>query len=134
MSRKFVLALLLAAPLVAADKKPVTIDAMMAAFHGNRGSFGSYVWAPGGKQFCYRKGTRLMLYDAASKSERELLDFDALEKAAVKPPAEGQFGWQNRRVDHCGQILEIVVRSSLDRLRVPQLRSQPSDGEQRVIR
>jgi dipeptidyl-peptidase-4 len=71
---------------------------MGAAFRGSGEPLSSPSWAPGGKQFAYRKGAKLMLYDAASKSEKELLSFDDLEKAATKPPADGQFGWQNRRV------------------------------------
>ncbi|HSM78711.1 MAG TPA: S9 family peptidase [Bryobacteraceae bacterium] len=81
-----------------AEKKPVTLDAISAERKGAGEGFSSPEWAPGGKQFAYRKGSKLMLYDAAARSERELVDFDALEKAAVKPPASGRFGWQNRRV------------------------------------
>ena len=84
--------------LPAAEKKPVTLDAIFAMRGGGGDALGSPVWAPGGKRFVYLSGGKLTLYDAASKSERQLLSIVDLERAAVKPRAEDRFGWQNRRV------------------------------------
>ncbi len=39
-----------------------------------------------------------MLYDVPSKSEKELLSLEPLEKAAVPAPERERFDWQNRRV------------------------------------
>ena len=95
-----------------AEKKPVTLDAISAERKGAGEKFSSPEWAPGGKQFAYRKGSKLMLYDAGARSEWELVDFDALEKAAVKPPASGRFGWQNRRVsdEPLNNVLNLLLR------------------------
>ncbi|MBI4904531.1 MAG: DPP IV N-terminal domain-containing protein [Acidobacteria bacterium] len=85
------------APVCAnAQKKPVTIDAITRQGPGGFGF--SANWAPDGKRFVYRQGARLMLYDAASKSEKPLLATSALEAAAVKVPPAEAFGWENRRV------------------------------------
>src|SRR5579863_9855910 len=67
---------------VLAQRKPITIDTVMQ--HGfAHGDGGPPVWAPDGKQFAFRKGNSIMLYDIPAKSEKELLSLDSLEKAAV---------------------------------------------------
>ncbi len=81
-----------------AEKKPVTLDAIDALRKAAGVPFSSPQWSPSGARFLYRNGDKLMLYDASAKSEKEVLSFPALEAAAVKPPARGRFGWQNRRV------------------------------------
>ncbi len=62
-----------------------------------RTAAGAPIWAPDGKRFVYRQGDRIMLYDAAAKSARELLQMRALTEAAVKVPPETRFNWENRR-------------------------------------
>lgn len=101
MSRKscFGLVTLLCAvlPCAAAEKKPITIETMSQFRRGGE-PLSSPTWSPEGKQFVYLNRNNLMLYDAVAKQERTLVDIDVLERAAVKPPADGRFGWQNRRV------------------------------------
>ena len=84
--------------LPAAEKKPFTLDAVFALRGGGGDPMVSPAWAPGGKRFVYLKGGKLTLYDASSKSEKQLLAIGDLENTAVKPRAEDRFGWQNRRV------------------------------------
>jgi Tol biopolymer transport system component len=89
--------LFLLALTLLAQKKPVTIDTVMQHDFAH-GAEGAPIWAPNGKQFAFRKGDSVMLYDIPSKSEKELLSLNPLEKAAVRPPEEERFDWQNRRV------------------------------------
>src|SRR5262249_51825714 len=84
-----------------AQKKPITIETVMQHDFAP-GEGGPPVWAPDGKQFAFRKGSSIMLYDVPAKSQKELLSLDALEKAAVKPLEEERFDWQNRRVTESG--------------------------------
>jgi dipeptidyl-peptidase-4 len=57
-------------------------------------------WSPDGKAFVYRQGTKLMIFDAAIATSKELVDTAAMSAAAAKAPAstESPFGWQNRHV------------------------------------
>ncbi len=96
--RRAVLMLACALPLLA-QKKPITIDTVIEQGRAARqASPGSPVWAPDGKRFAHLQGNRILLYDIASKSEKELLSLDDMEKAAVPVPARERFDWQNRRV------------------------------------
>lgn len=81
----------------AAQKKPVTIEALTAR-SGARGLGGAPVWAPDGKRFAYLEGRKIMLYDVPSASRKELLSLDAIDSGAVEPPQPELFDWQNRRV------------------------------------
>ncbi|MBL8227669.1 MAG: S9 family peptidase [Bryobacterales bacterium] len=91
-----ILSLLLTATLLAAQKKPVTLDALSRV----PPSFGgpAVQWSPDGKRFVYRQGSRLMLYDVASRSQKALLSLSSLEESATKVPPAEAFGWENRRV------------------------------------
>lgn len=96
--RRAVLTLACALPLLA-QKKPLTIDTVVEQGRAAREAFpGSPVWAPDGKRFAHLQGNRILLYDIASKSEKELLSLEDMEKAAVPAPSPERFDWQNRRV------------------------------------
>ena len=113
--------LLLACTLpVLAQKKPITIDTVIEQGRASREGPGAPVWSPDGKRFAHRQGNRILLYDVASKSDKELLALDDLEKAAVEPPARERFDWQNRRVSEdsvqwsrSGQQLLLSVHGDL---------------------
>ncbi len=77
-------------------RKPVTVEA--AAGGPPAGTAVELRWAPDSRSFVWRESGKLWSYDLASKSSRELLSFDALEKAAVAPPPREAFDWENRRV------------------------------------
>ena len=91
------LAFILALPL-AAQKKPVTIEAITAMRHPGGDLPGPPIWTADGKSFAYRQGEKVMLYDIASKGARELLSMQTLTHAAVKVPAPERFDWENRGV------------------------------------
>jgi dipeptidyl-peptidase-4 len=89
------------ASLLPAQKKPITIETMEeAARLAPQGPGNPVAWAPGGKQFLYRQGRELVIYDPATRSSKDLIDTSALDSAAVRPaPAESRpFDWENRRV------------------------------------
>jgi len=105
--------------LLAAAKKPITIDTLMDA--GDRSErAGPPVWSPTGKEFAYEKGGKLWLYDIGARKPQELLDLAELNKTAVKPPEDETFDWQNRRVsessfawDKTGERLLITSAGDL---------------------
>src|SRR5260370_29257846 len=80
-----------------AQKKPITLETLTQT-PPRRDAGGTPIWAPDGKRFAYLKGRQIMLYDVPSKSEKELLSLEPLEKAAVPAPERERFDWQNRRV------------------------------------
>jgi dipeptidyl-peptidase-4 len=94
MFRLAALACALAAALPAA-KKPITIDTLLEE-REERG--GQAIWAPDGRRFVHESDHSVYLYDVPSKSDKELLSLESLEKLAVEPPSGKAFGWQNRRV------------------------------------
>ena len=95
---RILLGLALALPLFAADRKPVTVDDLVA----DRRASGSHgvnpIWAPDDKRFAFMDGHKLMVFDIATKTRRELLPLSELEKAAAKVPSSEVFDWTNRRV------------------------------------
>lgn len=98
MLNRTLLALGLLLPVTFAQKKPVTLDAVMQSARGGGGMAGAPVWAPDGKTFAYQQGGRVMLYDVPARSTRELFQMDTLTKAAEKVPPPERFDWENRRV------------------------------------
>ena len=94
--RSFAVYLLCALPLCA-QKKPITLETLVQA-PARRDNGGTPIWAPDGKRFAYLKGRQIMLYDVPSKSEKELLSLETLEKSAAPAPERERFDWQNRRV------------------------------------
>src|SRR5579862_1477704 len=101
-----------------AQKKPITIDAVIEQGHENEAP--QVVWAPDGKHFAYFQGSEVRLYDVAAKSDRKLLSLEPLEKAAAPVPEPPRFDWQNRRVNEdslewtrSGKQLLLSVRGDL---------------------
>jgi dipeptidyl-peptidase-4 len=95
MSRRFLI-LLIALPL-AAEKRPVTLDDVVATRTPRPGS-GSIVWAPDGKRFAFREQNSLWRYDVLSGSKKEIVSLVRLREKAVKGAPADAFDWQNRRV------------------------------------
>jgi len=85
---------LLAVPL-AAQKKPVTLEAVAAA---RTHSLPAIVWAPDGKRFAYIEENRIWQYDVPSGKRRELITLSTFQTKAVVPPAPELMEWQNRHV------------------------------------
>jgi len=84
-----------------AQKKPVTLETMEeTARVAPQGPGNPLAWSSDGKHFLYRQGRRLVIYDPATGSSKDLVDTAAMDAAAVQP-AVGEshpFEWENRRV------------------------------------
>ncbi|MCX6637279.1 MAG: S9 family peptidase [Acidobacteria bacterium] len=85
----------LGAAALSAARKPVTLE---VAAEDRRPRAGEVQWAPDSKSFVWKESGKLWLFELASKSKKELVSFEALEKAALKPPPAEAFDWENRRV------------------------------------
>jgi dipeptidyl-peptidase-4 len=99
MSHRYVRALwCLVLPLVlAAQKRPVTIESVSAAMRPGTGGE-PIQWAPDGRTFLYQQARKLFLYDVAPKSSTELASLDTIEASANKPSEREAMAWENRRV------------------------------------
>jgi dipeptidyl-peptidase-4 len=99
MSRRvagFALSLLLFPALLAAQKKPVTIEAVTGWQRPSTAT--EIAWAPDGRRFAFEQDGRVWLYDVPARSRRELVSLAALSAAAVRVPEPAAFEWENRRV------------------------------------
>ena len=95
MPRTLVLSVLLAAGLLTAQKKPVTIDAVVRARSSGPASI---VWAPDSGSLAYEQGGKVWLYDIAKRAKKQLVTIESMESAAAKSTRPEVFEWQNRRV------------------------------------
>src|ERR1035441_8040988 len=99
MLRPAAIALFAAALLFAqktpAQKRPVTIDAVVNAPPSNPGAI---TWAPDGEHFVFTDRGELSLYDVHSGKERSIIALEKLQNAAVLSPPSPVFDWTNRRV------------------------------------
>src|SRR5690349_413464 len=105
-----------------AQRKPITIESVTQRAGGGRGGAGGGAvnWAPDGRHFAYMGGSQVMLYDVATKTEKELFSLDPMQKAAIPVPEPQRFDWQNRRVSETsfqwspsGKALLVSVRGDL---------------------
>ncbi|MFN3325499.1 MAG: S9 family peptidase [Bryobacteraceae bacterium] len=93
--RSVILALVTAVAIQAAGRKPVTLEDVVATRPAGAGAI---EWSPDGRTFLYEEAKKVMLYDVAARSARELVSVESLEAKAVKPPEPDRMDWQNRRV------------------------------------
>ncbi|HUQ92234.1 MAG TPA: DPP IV N-terminal domain-containing protein [Bryobacteraceae bacterium] len=98
LSVRWVLGGILFPLLLGAQKKPVTLEVLQKAASQAGAGGGTVQWSPDGKRFVRQQGGRLMVYEAATRTERALMRLSALTDAATKIPPVEIFGWQNRRV------------------------------------
>src|SRR6185503_12968750 len=78
------------------ELKPITLETMEEAGRLTpQGPGNPAAWAPDGKQFLYRQGRKLIFYDPATGSSKDLIDTAAMDAAAELPAAgESQpFDW-----------------------------------------
>ncbi|HEY3840037.1 MAG TPA: S9 family peptidase [Bryobacteraceae bacterium] len=108
-------ALLLTASLLLAQKKPVTIDAVVNAPTARA----AITWAPDGEHFIVNERNELSLYDVRSGKERRIVSLTDIQSAAIPSPPPPTFDWTNRRVgEHDVQYFSdgkrLLVASSGD--------------------
>jgi dipeptidyl-peptidase-4 len=92
---RFVLLLAVASLLAGADKKPVTIDAIL---NQHRAAMPNPIWAPDGSHFAVVHQDKVKLYNAASGDSKDFFDLAPLRREARHPDSAQAFNWQNRRV------------------------------------
>jgi dipeptidyl-peptidase-4 len=102
-----------------ADKKPVTIDALMNPGHRRRSLDVNVVWAPNGSQFAVNRAGMLRLYDVPSGKQRDIIALKTLEGTAVTAQVPAVFDWTNRRVDEqsvqwCADSKRLLVSAGGD--------------------
>jgi len=85
------LLLLLATTLPAAEKKPITLDALLNPHHP---ALPSPIWTPDGKQFALITQQKIKLVNAATGDTQDFFDLSRLAARGVQQSAN----WQNRRV------------------------------------
>ncbi len=86
----------LAVSAVHAEKKPVTVDALMSAARHRHNS--DITWAPNGSQFVETREGTLRLYDVPSGKQRDIIVMSKLEAAAETSEPSQVYDWTNRRV------------------------------------
>jgi dipeptidyl-peptidase 4 len=97
MSGRFLILLLAFPHFAAAEKRPVTIDDVVATRAPLAGS-GAISWAPDGKRFAFLEQNSLWQYDVPSGLKKEIVSLVRLREKAVKGAPADAFDWQNRRV------------------------------------
>ena len=99
--RAAVLFILCTPACLLAQKKPITLETLDEATRLTaEGPGNPAAWAPDGKRFLYRQGRRLVIYDPATRSSKDLIDTSEMDSAAVRAASAGPqpFDWENRRV------------------------------------
>ncbi|MBS1826675.1 MAG: alpha/beta fold hydrolase [Acidobacteria bacterium] len=92
---RFSIVFLVAAVVVPAQRKPVTLDALAGQAPP---LMGTVLWSPDGKRIAIEQGNNLQLIDVGTRSRRTVLSLSALTASATAVPAAEAFGWENRRV------------------------------------
>ena len=88
-------ALLLNACLLAAEKRPITLDDFLQ-YHSPAAP--EIVWSPDGSSFVYEDNGRLQHCQAAKGKCKVWVALDKLAATAKTPSTSPRFNWQNRRV------------------------------------
>ncbi|MFL6451570.1 MAG: DPP IV N-terminal domain-containing protein [Bryobacteraceae bacterium] len=91
------LAVLIWLPPASAERKPVTIDAVMNSGH-DRARGNPLAWSPDGRQFVVSKGDALSIYDVPSGKEQDVIGLSKLREVAEKHDQPPTTDWTNRRV------------------------------------
>jgi Tol biopolymer transport system component len=82
---------------VRAERKPVTIDAVVNSRH-DRGAGNPLAWSPGGSQFVLSKSGTLVVYDIPTGKEQDVVALSKLSDVAEKTEQPAATDWTNRRV------------------------------------
>lgn len=98
MPRRYLFLFLIVLQLFA-QKKPVTLESLKEFKHEGESA---PTWAPDGKTLLFQKDSSLRIYDPATRTSKELISTEALDRAAVKGSEDGAYGWKNRYVESGG--------------------------------
>jgi dipeptidyl-peptidase-4 len=94
-SLRGVCAFLLTASVLLAQKRPVTIDAVVNAPASGRAAI---TWSPDGEHFVVNERNELSVFEVRSGKERRIISLSDLQTAAIPSPPAPVFDWTNRRV------------------------------------
>jgi dipeptidyl-peptidase 4 len=94
-ARLCIVTVLAAGTMAWGQKKPVTLDAVLAPPR----PASKPIWSPDGSRFLTMSGTKANLYEVSSKTQKELLDLKQLDGEARMPVPDAAFAWENRRAD-----------------------------------
>lgn len=90
--------LALCAPIPAQTKKPVTLEALSSAGARMMPPAVQTFWSPRGGRLAVIRAGKILLHDAATGAEKEIVDLAGLDKQAQPFPQPEAMGWENRRV------------------------------------
>ena len=90
--------LALCAPIPAQTKKPVTLEALSSAGARMMPPAVQTFWPPRGGRLAVIRAGKILLHDAATGAEKEIVDLAGLDKQAQPFPQPEAMGWENRRV------------------------------------
>ena len=79
-----------------AARKPVTIDAVVHA--ASNAAAHETVWSPDGSRLAINQRGVISVCEVRSGRRHDVISFDQLNAAAVRPPAQAAFEWTDRRV------------------------------------
>ncbi len=100
MTRPVLLGLLavsVCVPPSRAERKPVTIDAVVNS-RQPRGTGNPLAWSPGGDQFAVSNRGTLSVYDIPTGKEHDVISLSKLRDAAEREEQPATTDWTNRRV------------------------------------
>ncbi len=93
--RRFAATGLLSVTILFAQKKPVTVEAVV---NSPRSALSAITWAPDGERFVTIERGEIVLGDVRSGKEKPVIAIDKLQAAAVPALSGGRYDWTNRRV------------------------------------
>jgi dipeptidyl-peptidase-4 len=81
------------------QKKPVTLEALQGGMARMMGGFAAApIWSPQGARFAYRKATKVLIYDLATKESKDAFDTAELGKGVEEEAPPRANPWVNRGV------------------------------------
>ncbi len=85
-------------PARAQTKKPVTLEALSSAGARMMAPGAQAFWSPRGKRLAVIRADKVLLHDAATGDEKEIVNLVELSRQAQPYPQPEQMNWENRRV------------------------------------
>lgn len=85
-------------PALAQAKKPVTLEALSSAGARMMAPGAQAFWSPRGQRLAVIRADKVLLHDAATGAEKEIVNLAELSKQAQPYAQPEQMSWENRRV------------------------------------